>query len=373
MKSEHFPGGTMALRFVPMTEEGIEILRWNIAKKLESSKNFSLDQGFRFVATLLLMPGGGGATRRGLRDQLTRGEIDHLLVKKAIFKLPDNIPAGLCLPASLAAGILFSDSSRRRDVSTKKILAIANKLLADIGYQTPTNKQILLGVETFDQLVQLPELNFFTISCFLINGTRFFIRHAGPRNIHLLLVENHYYVICCITTFLRCRNYCENCGLGNHCAKSDAHKCTNAKCMLCHNPRCRNLTKRSDFNDSTYCKKCDIRFPTIDCHSAHICGIRRKCKTCSKIVRIHDFDGDIHKKCGQHYCRTCRKYVGNEDHQFCFVSPYKFKIHEFVSQDAWVRKFKSPLLEICYEFLVFNQFRINHHWPTETLEKQRKV
>ncbi len=90
------------------------------------------------------------------------------------------------------------------------------------------------------------------------------------------------------------------------------------------------------------CKdECDRWFRSLSCYTAHLgkeCEKMKRCLKCTRVQRRTSWKVDketgveSHAHCGERYCRTCTKWVDAEDHEFCFIQPFKAKF-----EAEWVK------------------------------------
>lgn len=120
-------------------------------------------------------------------------------------------------------------------------------------------------------------------------------------------------------------------------------------CQLCRQPACRN---RLVYDTPAKCREgCGIEFPTEACSAAHVCGQRRVCSDCRRVLNAECFTKEgkhrnwslslsrplSHPKpslasSGERYCCECRRLVKTGAHEFCFLSKCQFKPEHFVGR-----------------------------------------
>jgi len=139
--------------------------------------------------------------------------------------------------------------------------------------------------------------------------------------------RNHYDMVTSMQAFTLKKQWCRHCCTGYQ----NNHACLKTpKCKGCGELQAAGACYDAAEKEWTDCGLCLRRFPTTECHAAHIangiCEKKWKCKGCHKTFKTGGKKaGEPHLNgsrqthvCGHDYCRNCGSYVETETHQ-CFM------------------------------------------------------
>lgn len=159
----------------------------------------------------------------------------------------------------------------------------------------------------------------FKLRVFTGRSEREIIYAGGPgktssaKTINILHENEHFTFISSPAAFLKHKYFCDVCGRAYN--NRLHHGCSNAHCTNCKQ-RC---TARFGQMTRHECTQCNMIYATDDCYRKHlqgVCNIRKLCNECGSVYWLN-LEKDYTHKCGDAYCRTCKKYMPS-DH-LCYM------------------------------------------------------
>lgn len=224
LDSPNFPEINIPFVSITNVAESAAQLQRDISRRVQSSKNFDLTEGFKFSATLQHIDVGGG--RVAVKNFASAQRLKLLTRKRSIIAPPDYLKEGLCLPAILVLAErkhVQNHSFYRTKKSRKKLEATCLQFLQEAGLQPG-----LLGPAELRRMVDIPRLRYFDISLWRCDGERTMYRRSdaqtGERcNIDILIDQGLYYLVTRPKALLNCRFLCRTCGIGR---RIEYHDCS---------------------------------------------------------------------------------------------------------------------------------------------------
>lgn len=214
-----------------VAESSLQLQR-DISKRVQSSRNFNLNNGFRFSATMQHIGVGGGRPTR-VRNLASDMRLRLLKRKRSIIFVPETLPDGLCLPAVLIIGMDKVKGVNVTDCKRSKTLQERCQLMLEAGGVSAGQ----LGPDHLSQLCHSTlGLGKFDTSLWRLDGERLlFIKASQVEEgtpvlyLDILLEDGHYYLITSLEALLNCRFFCRMCCGGR---QTRYHYCPESGCVF---------------------------------------------------------------------------------------------------------------------------------------------